>query len=161
MDYFRECKTLADVKHTYRALLLLYHPDVYGPAGEDITKTIIAQYEHTIKEFMGAAFDAYEQDTGRRPNADSHIFAEMLRKVSELNCTVDIIGYWIYAWNAYEVRETLRGWGFWFSGKHKAWIYSGGVKNKYLRTKASLDDIKARYGIEHIRDHEDQTALPA
>jgi hypothetical protein len=43
--------------------------------------------------------------------------------------------------------------GFWFSGKHKAWVYSG--KSKRGRTgKETLNEIRAKKGSQKIEREE-------
>ena len=68
-----------------------------------------------------------------------------MKHIITLECEIEIIGYWIYCFNAYEVREQLKALNFWFSSKHKAWIYSGASKSRYC-SKATLNEIRASKG---------------
>jgi hypothetical protein len=69
-------------------------------------------------------FISYYEDKEWKPNAEAvNPFQEILRKIINLDCQIEIIGYWIYYFNSKEVREQLKEFGFWFSGKHKAWQY--------------------------------------
>ena len=56
-------------------------------------------------------------------------FANILLKVIHLDIQIEIAGWRIYCrGNTYPVKEYLKDLGFWFSGKHKAWVYSGKKK---------------------------------
>jgi hypothetical protein len=89
---------------------------------------------------------------------------EVLQKIIDLDCQIEIIGYWIYCFNSYAVHEQLKALGFWFSGKHKAWVFSGRAKR--LRAgKETLDEIRARKGSQKIekeeKEKEDKTLKAA
>jgi hypothetical protein len=43
--------------------------------------------------------------------------------------------------------------GFWFSGKHKAWVYSGKPKKGWAG-KETLDEIRAKKGSQKIEKEE-------
>jgi hypothetical protein len=68
---------------------------------------------------------------------------------------VQIIGYWIYVFNGFTIKEDLKSLGFWWSKKHKAWIYSGMSKIK-ITTRLTLDQIKDHYGCETIVDEKEE-----
>jgi hypothetical protein len=92
----------------------------------------------------------------------------VLQKIINFDCEIEIIkrgtfglrprlrlGCWIYCFNSKEVREQLKELGFWFSGKHKAWIYSG--RPKRLRAgKETLDEIRAKKGSKKIEKEEQE-----
>jgi hypothetical protein len=68
-----------------------------------------------------------------------------LEKIMDFDCKIEIIGYWIYCFSAYPVREQLMDLYFWFSSTHKAWVFSGRVKR--LRAgKETLDEIRNKKG---------------
>ena len=65
---------------------------------------------------------------------------------------IEVVGYWIYCFKSFQYRNQLKDMSFWFSIKHKAWIFSGGKKIAKRRTRLSLDRIKEIHGFEFIRD---------
>jgi hypothetical protein len=150
MDYFSHCQSVEEAKKQYRDLLMQYHPDHAGPEGEAVTKEIIAQFNTFLNGFMSHSFNSYYEDKEWKPSAEAVTpFQEILQKIINLDCQIEIIGYWIYCFNSKEVREQLKELGFWFSGKHKAWVYSG--RPKRLRAgKETLDEIRARKGSQKI-----------
>ena len=103
-----------------------YHPDHAGEEGEAITKEIIKQFNEFLNSFMSHSFNSYYEDKEWKPEADTiYDFQEILQKVISLECEIEIIGFWIYCFKSKEIKDQLKELRFWFSGKHKAWIYSG------------------------------------
>jgi len=154
MKYFNNCQSVEEAKKHYRKLLLQYHPDHAGEEGESITKEIIEQFNAFLKSFMSHSFNTYYEDKDYKPDPDNLTpFQDILLKVIHLECEIEIIGYWIYCFKSKEVKDQLKELGFWFTGKHKAWVYSGGSK-KGRATKKTLDDIRAEKGSQKVSKEE-------
>ncbi|GHU68987.1 hypothetical protein FACS189450_00960 [Spirochaetia bacterium] len=154
MNYFEKCQSVEEAKKLYRQLLKTHHPDHAGEEGENITKEIIAQFNAFLNGFMSHSFNSYYEDKEWKPNAEAVTpFQEILQKIINLDCQIEIIGYWIYCFNSKEVKEQLKELGFWFSGKHKAWIYSGKAK-RGRAGKETLDEIRQKKGSQKIEKDE-------
>jgi hypothetical protein len=154
MNYFEQCQSVEEAKKLFRQLLKQHHPDIAGEEGEAVTKEIIQQFNSFLNGFMSHSFNSYYEDKEWKPNADAVTpFQEILRKIINLDCQIEIIGYWIYCFNSKEVKEQLKELGFWFSGKHKAWVYSGKPK-KGRAGKETLDEIRAKKGSQKIEKEE-------
>jgi hypothetical protein len=156
MNYFERCQSVEEAKKLYKKLLMQYHPDHAGPEGEAVTKEIIAQFNAFLNGFMFRSFNSYYEDKELKPKEEAVTpFQEVLQKIINLDCQIEIIGYWIYCFNSKEVREQLKELGFWFSGKHKAWVYSGKPK-RGRAGKETLDEIRAKKGIQKIENEEQE-----
>ena len=154
MNYFTNCQSVEEVKKHYRKLLMQYHPDHAGQDGEAITKEIIKQFNFFLNNFMSHSFNSYYADKEWKPAPGAETpFLEILQKIINLECEIEIIGYWIYCFNSKEFKDQLKELGFWFSGKHKAWVYSGKPK-KNIKSKETLDEIRARKGSQKIEKEE-------
>ena len=154
MNYFINCQSIEEAKKHYRKLLMQYHPDHAGQEGESITKEIIAQFNIFLDGFMSHSFRSYYEDKEWQPAPGAETpFQEILQKIINFECEIEIIGYWIYCFNSKSVKDQLKKLGFWFSGKHKAWVYSGKPK-KSIRSKETLDEIRARKGSQKIEKEE-------
>jgi ubiquinone/menaquinone biosynthesis C-methylase UbiE len=106
---------------------------------------------------MSHSFNSYYSDKEWKPEAEAvDPFQDILQKIINLDCEIEIIGYWIYCFKSYEVREQLKELGFWFSSKHKAWIYSGKAKRKII-SKQTLEQIRAKKGSIKIEKQEQST----
>ena len=157
-NYFSTCKTLKEAKTLYHTLMMENHPDKGGSV--ETSKEINLAFEAFCKRYMGDAFTVYANETGRTVYADVNTFAAMLHKIIDLNCTIEVIGYWIYCTDSYAVKDTLKGLGFWFSKKHKAWIYSGSAK-KRIASKLTTDDVRALKGFEVIKEYAEVRGIGA
>jgi hypothetical protein len=154
MNYFEHCQSIEEAKKRYRELLMRYHPDHAGEEGEAVTREIINQFNHFLNSFMSHSFNSYYEDKEWKPQPDAVTpFQEILKKIIDLDCEIEIIGYWIYCFNSKEVKERLKELGFWFSGKHKAWVYSGRPK-RGRAGKETLDELRARKGGQKIEKEE-------
>jgi hypothetical protein len=148
--FFENCKTIEEAKSLYRKLLLKNHPDHAGKEGEAATVEIIKQFNAFIDSFVSDSFYAYYADKEETPEAETMTpFQDILKKIIDFDCDIEIIGYWIYCFRSYEVREALKTLGFWFSSKHKAWVFSGGAKTHFY-SKKSLDEIRAEKGSRKV-----------
>jgi hypothetical protein len=105
---------------------------------------------------MSHSFHSYYEDKEWKPKEDAvYPFQEVLQKIINLDCQIEIIGYWIYCFNSKEIKEQLKELGFWFSGKHKAWVYSGKPK-RGRAGKETLDEIRAKKGSQKIEKEEQE-----
>jgi hypothetical protein len=151
MNFFKGCKTIEGAKKLYRELLKKNHPDLAGKAGEAATVEIILEFNHFIDTFVSRSFDSYYADKDEKPEAETVTpFQDVLKKIIDFDCEIEIIGYWIYCFKSYEIREELKTLGFWFSSKHKAWVFSGGNKTRFY-SKKTLDEIREEKGSRKVQ----------
>jgi hypothetical protein len=61
----------------------------------------------------------------------------------------EIIGSWLYCFTSPLIGYQLEAIGFWYSFKHRAFVYSGYPKD-YPADDESLDQIRARLGSEQL-----------
>ena len=105
---------------------------------------------------MSSSFNSYYEDKEWKPGPENVTpFQDILQKIINLDCEIEIIGYWIYCFNSKEVKEQLKELGFCFSSKHKAWVYSGKPK-KNIKSKETLDEIRARKGSRKVEKEEQE-----
>ena len=148
---------LAEIKQQYRELCKKFHPDLNPDNPEtaaEAMKAINAEYEDILKDLMSNAFNAYQQerkDSGAETwEQDMTPFADILAQILHMDdIDIEIIGFWIYAFNSFTRRDELKDLGFWFSSKHRAWVYSGTAKRR-VPSKLTLDQIKAKYGSDKV-----------
>jgi DnaJ-class molecular chaperone len=142
MKYFENFASIEKAKKHYRELLKRYHPDHADKEGEAETVEIIRQFNIFLDCFSSNSFDEYFADKEDKPDYSTVTpFQDILKQIIYLDCEIEMIDYWIYSFNSYSVHEYLKELGFWFSSKHKAWIYSGTRKNRYV-TKATLEQLR-------------------
>lgn len=154
--YFNDCKDLLEGKKLYHDLLLEHHPDHGGDS--EICKQIINEFEEFLNDFMKASYQDWSKESGKNFDFNSFAFVEVLKDIMEFNMTIEIIGFWIYAFNSFTYKEELKKMGFWFSKKHRAWIFSGRAKMK-IRSRYSTDAVREMHGVEHLRDKEESSQI--
>jgi hypothetical protein len=136
-----------------------YHPDIGGD--EEICKCVNAEYDAILQDHLHSAFTGWKQENSDKEYArnarEPHYagFSAILRVILEMNVRVEIIGYWIYCFDSYEVREKLSKLGFWYSQRHKAWVYNGKKKVK-IRSRYSTNTLRDYLGSEKLRDKKDE-----
>jgi curved DNA-binding protein CbpA len=154
MNYFTNCQSVEEAKKRYRELLMQHHPDHAGQEGEAITKEIILQFNAFLKNFVSQSFYSYYQDKDWKPDPSAETpFQDILQKIINFDCEIEIIGYWIYCFNSKSVKDQLKELGFWFTGKHKAWVYSGRAKRN-IGNKETIDELRARKGSQKVEKEE-------
>lgn len=151
MKWFHKCESVESAKALYRELSKEHHPDLGGDA--EVMKEINAEMDRFLESFIGGRIYAFNEE--REKNVNSTPFVEILRKVVHFNCRIEIIGFWIYCFESKEIREELKELGFWFSGKHKAWVFSG-MKKKCYRSGLSIEEIRSRWGSSLVREKEEE-----
>ena len=156
MDYFTGCRTPAHVKARFRELAQKYHPDHGGDTRT--MQTILAELESRLTRFIRTGVDEFEMEHEWRPNVNAEMFGGILAEILAWNLTIEIIGYWIYCFDSYAYHDQLKEKGFWFSKKHKAWIYSGGKKRSY-KSPYTTEDVRDMHGSAMVREHEDMEAI--
>ena len=103
---------------------------------------------------MSNSFNSYYEDKDYEPEEEKvYDFQDILQQIINFDCEIEIIGYWIYCFKSKEVKDQLKVLGFWFSGKHKAWVYSGKPKRN-ISSRETLDEIRARKGSQKIEKKE-------
>lgn len=157
-NYFSTCKTTEEAKKLYKHLMKENHPDMGGDV--EIAKEINAAFDTFCDRFMGDAFTSYKTETGNTAYAETSAFGAILAEALKINCRVEIIGFWIYAFESYEVKDQLKKFAFWFSKKHRAWVYSGKAKRN-IRSKYTTDDVRAMHGSEVVQEEKAQNKISA
>jgi len=164
MTRFDNFTTMADAKSFYHTELFRVHPDHGGSHEETIR--LIKELEDFLHDFMSDKIKTFktkmeaEHKKWNKDGLNAFIFSGILKQIFDLNIDIEIIGFWIYCFNAYAVKDQLSGLGFWFSQKHKAWIYSGS-KKRIIKTKNTTNDNRAIWGSEKIKDQAEQKQIQA
>jgi hypothetical protein len=151
---------LREAQALYRESIMRVHPDRGGTT--EAAAKLNAEWQAFTSRMVNEAFAGAEAEReGKTRDYSATVFADILRKVVKFDIDVEIIGFWIYAFRSFEYRQELAGLGFWFSGKHKAWIYSGGAKAK-RKGYFTTDQNRAKWGSQRIAsEFVEKDLLPA
>lgn len=145
-NYFYNCKSVEEVKKTYRNLCFKYHPDL--PTGNcEVMKEINAEYEKAFKFFQKD-----EQVRAKSQSAEiPEDFKNIINKLINLEgVKIEIVGTWV--WLSGETtyyKELLKSVGFRWSAKKNSWYYTADKLKKHA-TKMTLEEIKNKYGCKVV-----------
>jgi len=150
MKWFNECRTLEEVKATYKKLAKQYHPDLGGDTAtmQEINKEYAFA---TAKAIKGANLSEEETE---HEILSSEEYRKAIEKIIHLDgIVIELVGYWIWVTgNTYPVRATLKDAGFFFASKKLAWYFRTAEYKISKGGKKSLDEIRDKYGSEVLNE---------
>lgn len=145
MAYFKNVQSLEELRRQYKDLLKKYHPDNKNGSTQ-ACQEINAEYDKLFK----ALKDKHENATSSKYdfNAESDkAIRDILQKIIKFtNATIEVCGSWVWVFNSYEYRTELKGMGFKFASKKKAWYWHGEEYQKKSHKSLSMDRIRDLYG---------------
>lgn len=168
--YFNNVSTLEELRSQYKKLLKQYHPD-NKDGSEEATKAINVEYEALFKRLKDV-HDAKQTDTadGKETAYNAHMYdwendvalREVLQKVINFSgVEIEIIGQWIWVFNAYSCHKDLKAMGFKYAGNKKAWYFHTEAFRKMSKKKLSINDIRNYYGSSRVYTSSDKGLIEA
>lgn len=149
MKWFNECKTLDEVKATYKKLAKQYHPDL---GGDTVTmQEINKEYAFACaKVIKGANFSDEKTEQEIKFSEKYRVALEKIIHLEDVN--IELVGFWIWVTgNTYPVKAILKDAGFFFASKKLAWYFRTGEYQVSSRGEKSLDEIRSKYGTEVLK----------
>lgn len=153
--YFENINSIDEAKKLFRELSKNLHPD-HGGSEEDFKK-MKNEYDSFLKNFVNRKFEEFSSNFDFTTQLNE--VTKILKIIIDFNMSIEIIGRWIYARESYAYKDTLKDLGFWFSGKHKAWVFSGGEKNRKNVTRLGIDTIREIHGSKAIKEKTENLKL--
>lgn len=156
MRFFNDCKTIEEVKATYKKLAKQYHPDCGGDT--ETMQAINTEYAFACAKILkGEDLSAEEVNEEIRLSEEYRKVIESIINLSGI--TIEVVGHWIWVTgNTYPVRKQLKEAGLFFASKKLAWYYRA-EEYKTKGGKKSLDEIKDKYGSETINQNRSSRTL--
>jgi len=151
MKWFNECKSLDEVKASYKKLAKQFHPDL---GGDTVTM------QEINKEYAFASAKAIKGANLSEEETEHEILSsEAYRKAIEAiiyldGITIELVGWWIWVTGLTRpVKDTLKKAGFFFASKKLAWYFRTAEYKVNKGGKKSLDEIRAKYGSEVLNSN--------
>lgn len=148
MKYFSSCTTLDALKHEYRRLCKLYHPDLGGD-----TATMAAinyEYDEAFRRLQSGRTTA--QQTTETEEAPEAFRAVISRLVILAGVNIEICGSWVWVTGStYPNREALKAAGLRYSKGKSAWYWKPEGSHSKARRNYSMDEIRQLHGSERIK----------
>jgi hypothetical protein len=157
--WFFGCATEQQIKKRFHELMLIHHPDRGGNL--QICLEIVGQYHESLKncQYTGCEYNG-EKQAYRYNEAMEKEFEEAMDWAMTLSfCKVELIGTWLWvSGKTFPISNKFRERGFHWASKKHAWCFHVGLWRRNKRHFA-LDDLRAKYGYEVLKEEEDQKAM--
>jgi len=147
MRYFKDCKTLEEVKARYKVLAKENHPDC---GGDTVTmQAINAEYAFACAKILKGE-NLSDEDTNEQIRL-SEEYRKVIEQIINLpGIVIEVVGNWIWVTgNTKPVKQQLKDAGLFFASKKVAWYYRA-EEYKTKGGKKTLDEIRNKYGSEQV-----------
>ena len=149
-SFFKNCRTLQEVKQQYKKLAMHYHPDRGGD--EETMKQINQAYDGIISNpffnFSGQKDEVKE---------DFIKFPEIINQIIGFNVKIEICGSWIWlSGNTVKYKEDLKRIGFRWSPNKIMWYWRPFGFRSVNKTPQTMEYIRNIYGSDLVRKEEEE-----
>jgi len=143
-NFFKDCRSLDEVKREYKRLAMLHHPDRGGDT--ETMQEINKQYEQIIKN------PSYGYNhVSNEAKEDFIKFPEIINEVIRFNITIEVCGNWIWlSGNTIAYKEELKRLGFYFAPKKAMWYWRPKSFKSSHTKPMEMDYIRSKYGSDIV-----------
>ena len=151
MNYFKDCKTIDEVKALYRTLAKQHHPDRGGST--ETMQAINIEYAFVCAKILKGENISTAETEEEILKAEK--YREALEKIISLEgIIIELVGAWIWVTgNTYPHRAIFKQAGYLFAYKKVAWYFRTDEFKTHNRHQLTLEQIKAKYGSKDLSDH--------
>ncbi len=157
MVYFKDCKTVEDLKETYKKLCRQWHPDFNESDTTETMQAINNEYEAVFERLKNVHRSAdNNSDTYTAKTETTETAAEFMEIINKLivceGLEINVCNKWLWATGAtYTYKDLLKSLNFRYASKKKAWYWHKDEDTCKSRKNMSLDEIKNKYGCETFK----------
>ena len=153
MKYFSSCATLEALKHEYRRLCKIYHPDLGGD-----TATMAAindEYDEVFRRIQSGRTAAQQTAESHEAEEAPEAFRAVISRLVILaGISIEICGSWVWVTgNTYPNRDALKAAGLRYSKGKSAWYWKPEGSYSKARRNYSMDEIRKIHGSERIKSN--------
>lgn len=154
MKYFRNVKTIEDLKKAYRKYAMELHPDHGGNEAEFVAMD--DEYNKILDLMKKGKWTVSNEDDADTTTAEEIKIAEEFRNAVKavLHCDgviIDMVGCWLWlSGNTYQHRATISAAGYHWSKSHKMWFFNGSATKSHRNSHKEFSEITDKYGIKRV-----------
>ncbi len=155
--WFKDYKTVEDLKETYKKLCRQYHPDFNERNTTETMQAINNEYETAFERLKNVHRSAdNDGDTYTAKTETTETAAEFMEIINKLivcgGLEIELIGRWIWlSGNTYPYKDIIKSLGFKWCSTKKLWAWHKAEDASHNRKKMSIEEIKDRYGCETFK----------
>lgn len=148
MKYFKNIKTLEELRKEYKRLVKENHPDNGGSV--EAIKTINVEYEQLFKVLKN---NDKAENKKKYNMEEDEMLRNIINSIINLNIDIEICGFWIWvSGNTYGCKTELKQNGFRWASKKKMWYWHNPEEAVKGNGKTTMDDIRTKYGSQVIKE---------
>lgn len=149
MDYFANCRTLADLKREYRRLVLLHHPD---RGGDTATMQAINAEHDAVFERLRNAYNASVDEAHQSAETPEEYRAIIDALLHLDGLEVELCGSWLWiGGDTRRNKEALKAAGCRWSSSKKLWYWRpAGAHGQWSHGQKSMAEIRTKYGSQPV-----------
>lgn len=153
LNYFKDVKSVKELKKEYHRLVLKNHPDRGG--NHDTMVAIVLEYEWALAHLFDEGGNRKGgKQGGAKANTcydfQSDEFRTALDKLMKLEgLEIEVCGDWIWVrGNTYQLKSQLKAAGCFWASKKKCWYWKPADYVKVSRKEWDMEKIRDRFGSE-------------
>ena len=152
--FFSSCKTLQELKTTFRELVKINHPDKITGDLETI-KQINNEYELAFEYIKNNPINETEKKSSFYANVNDG-FRETLEQIIFIpEIFIEICGSWLWVTGeTKQVKDILKNAGLYWAANKKAWYFKPSDYKAKKHKTFSMNDIRGKYGSETVEKKE-------
>ena len=149
MNYFKECKTIDEVKARYKDLAKQHHPDRGGDTAT--MQAINAAYSIAVIQ-IARGENRTESEINDILTDNEKYRAAIDAIINLIGINIELVGAWIWVTgDTKSHRQTLKDAGYFWASKKLAWYFRSAEYKCSSRKGKDLDEIRAKYGSTNVR----------
>lgn len=155
--WFKDCRTVEELKETYKKLCRQYHPDFNESDTTETMQAINNEYETAFERLKNVHRSADNNgDTYTAKTETTETAAEFMEIINKLivceGLEINIVGRWVWlSGQSYPYKDIIKELGFKWCSNKKMWAYRKAEDASHNRKKMSIEEIKDRYGCETFK----------
>lgn len=146
--FFKDCKTLEDLKKCYRALVKQYHPDNGGDA--EMFKALNNEYRQMFERVKNTHYSTKNQEYYQKATTETaDEFIDLINQLIKLGGVhIEIIGSFVWvSGDTKPHKDVLKSLGFKWHTVKKNWYKAPENYVKHSRKTYTMESIRDMYGV--------------
>lgn len=159
--YFKDVRTLQDLKKAYKKVAVKLHPDNNGGRDAEF-KEMQAEYDRLYQKLYHTKAQTTKDKTTNKKASyedikkESDLFKDIIDKLIHFNVNIDIVGTWLWVYgDTYGCKDTLKELGFSWASQKKKWYYHD-KEDGWTKKGRTLnyEQITSLHGCENVKTAE-------